>query len=278
MPSTSIAQQRLMGMAYSLKKGEMDPKDASQEVKDLADSMTLKQLKDFAETKHEGLPNKVEEAKSNVKIISKDVWNKINKDYKAIIDGQKYVMEYDDSRDSTIMVPVIVENITPANIEGMGATLLPTSTQTGSGDILSGSGDAEEEYLKRKKERKDYLMKMKKFKTFEQFVNENIHVDESALDLPHGMEQFAKDEKDEGKQADIYLAKFSGKSFKAQSTDKTWDDGVPVTKNFTRGGFKEVKISGEHYIIEGNTFWYFRVGRTWYAVKRADYGTPPFEY
>lgn len=229
MPSTSKSQQRLMGMAYSLKKGEMDPKDASQEVKDLADSMTLKQLKDFASTKHEGLPE-------------------------------------------------VAENITPANIGGMGPTLLPTSTQTGSGDILSGSGDAEEEYLKRKKERKDYLMKMKKFKTFEQFVNENIRVDESALDLPHGMEQFAKDEKDEGKQADIYLAKFSGKSFKAQSTDKTWDDGVPVTKNFTRGGFKEVKISGEHYIIEGNTFWYFRVGRTWYAVKRADYGTPPFEY
>lgn len=61
MPSTSKAQQRLMAMAYALKKGEMDPGDASQEVKDLADSMTLKQLKDFAETKHEGLPDKVEE-------------------------------------------------------------------------------------------------------------------------------------------------------------------------------------------------------------------------
>lgn len=268
MPSTSIAQQRLMGMAYSLKKGEMDPKDASQEVKDLADSMTLKQLKDFAETKHEGLPNKVEEAKSNVKIISKDAWNKINKDYKSIIDGQKYVMEYDDSRDSTIMVPVIVENITPANIEGMGATLLPTSTQDGSGDILSSAGDAEDEYKKKKK--KGML------KTFEQFINE---MNESALDLPHGMEQFQIDEREEGKQADIYLANFTGKGFKAQSTDKTWDDGSPVTKNFTRGGYKDVNIKkGQHYIIEGDTFWYFRIGRTWYAVKRADYETPPFEY
>jgi hypothetical protein len=61
MPSTSKAQQRLMGMAYALKSGEMDSKDASQEVKDLADSMTLKQLKDFASTKHEGLPDYVEE-------------------------------------------------------------------------------------------------------------------------------------------------------------------------------------------------------------------------
>ena len=61
MPATSKAQQKLMAMAYALKKDEMDPKDASDEVKDLADSMTLKQLKDFASTKHEGLPNHVEE-------------------------------------------------------------------------------------------------------------------------------------------------------------------------------------------------------------------------
>lgn len=118
MPSTSISQQQLMGMAYSLKKGDMDPKEASQEVKDLADSMTLQQLKDFASTKHEGLPKKVE------------------------------------------------ETISQSSIGGIGATLLPTAIQKGSGDILSGSGDAEEEYEKKKKKREKML------KTFEQFVNE----------------------------------------------------------------------------------------------------------
>lgn len=112
---------------------------------------------------------------------------------------------------------------------------------------------------------------MKHTKLFEEFVNE-------AVEMPIGLEAFAKDEKEEGKPAEIYLATFSGKTFKAQSTDKTWPDGVPVTKNFTRGGYKDVTIKGQHYIIEGVTFWYFRVGRTWYAVKRADYGTPPFEY
>jgi|DEB19_MinimDraft_2_1074335.scaffolds.fasta_scaffold00183_3 hypothetical protein len=221
MPSTSIAQQQLMGMAYSLKKGEMDPKDASQEVKDLADSMTLQQLKDFASTKHKGLPQRAD------------------------------------------------ENALPSSIGGMGATLLPTATQTGSGDILSGAGDAEEEYKKNKKKREAML------KTFEQFLNE---MNESALNLPLGLEQFANDEKEAGKQADIYLASFDGRSFKAQSTDKTWEDGVPVTKNFTRNGYKSVSVKGQHYIIEGNTFWYFRVGRIWHAVKRADYETPPFEY
>jgi len=62
MPATSKSQQRLMAMAYSLKKGDMDPADASDEVKDLAAGMTLKQLKDYAATKHEGLPDKVKES------------------------------------------------------------------------------------------------------------------------------------------------------------------------------------------------------------------------
>ena len=162
MPAQSKAQQQLMGMAYALKKGEMDPKDASQEVKDLAASMTLKQLKDFAETKYEGLPDKVEESKSNMKVVSKEEWNKAHKDYKTIIKGQKYMMEYDDSRDATILVPVIVEGITPANIEGMGAIEFPTGEATGSGDVPAGQGDAEEEYKK----------KRKVLKTFEQFISD----------------------------------------------------------------------------------------------------------
>lgn len=62
MPATSKVQQRLMGMAYAYKKGDLDPKEASQEVKDLADSMTLQQLKDFASTKHDNLP----EVKENI--------------------------------------------------------------------------------------------------------------------------------------------------------------------------------------------------------------------
>ena len=45
----------------------------------------------------------------------------------------------------------IEENITPANIGGMGATLLPTATQPGSGDIPASSGEAEEEYKRKRK-------------------------------------------------------------------------------------------------------------------------------
>jgi len=56
MPAKSIAQQRVMAQAYGVKKGDIDPKDLDpqyrDQIVDLADSMTLKQLKDFAETKH----------------------------------------------------------------------------------------------------------------------------------------------------------------------------------------------------------------------------------
>lgn len=93
-----------------------------------------------------------------------------------------------------------------------------------------------------------------------------------------GLVQFAADEKAEGKNAEIHLATFDGSGMEAQSTNKTWDDGVPVTKNFTRGGYKRVAPKGEVYIIESDNWWYFTYKAVWYAVKRKDYGTPPFEY
>ena len=61
MPSSSKSQQRLMGQAYAYKKGELKSNEVSTEIKELADNMTLKQLKDFASTKHDGLPEVVEE-------------------------------------------------------------------------------------------------------------------------------------------------------------------------------------------------------------------------
>ena len=58
--AVSENQQQLAGMALSYLRGEMD--DASEEVKKMA-KMGEKKLRDFAKTKHEGLPEKVEEAK-----------------------------------------------------------------------------------------------------------------------------------------------------------------------------------------------------------------------
>ena len=56
MPAVSPEQQRLMGQAYAIKTGKLDPKDLDpkyrEQLVDLADSMSKKDLKDFAETKH----------------------------------------------------------------------------------------------------------------------------------------------------------------------------------------------------------------------------------
>lgn len=57
--AVSVSQQKLMAMALSYKRGEMEK--ASPAVKELAKSMTKKQLEDFAKTKHKGLPEKVSE-------------------------------------------------------------------------------------------------------------------------------------------------------------------------------------------------------------------------
>jgi major membrane immunogen (membrane-anchored lipoprotein) len=67
MPAQSKKQQRLMGQAYDYKKGDLKVKDMDpkyvDEIKKLSKSMTEKQLRDFASTKHEGIPEKVEESK-----------------------------------------------------------------------------------------------------------------------------------------------------------------------------------------------------------------------
>ena len=56
MPAVSKAQQRFMGMVHAVKKGDMAA--PSPEVAQAAASMKKKDAKDFASTKHKGLPEK----------------------------------------------------------------------------------------------------------------------------------------------------------------------------------------------------------------------------
>jgi hypothetical protein len=59
MPAVSKAQQKFMGMVHAAQKGDM--KNPSPEVEKAADSMSDKSAKDFASTKHKGLPDHVKE-------------------------------------------------------------------------------------------------------------------------------------------------------------------------------------------------------------------------
>jgi hypothetical protein len=90
--SDSKSQQRLMGQVYGIKSGELKPSDLNPEYKDkilkIADSISLKDAKDFAETKHKGIPEKVNESKSNVvkhKLIIKSSVDNIDENKKKLV-------------------------------------------------------------------------------------------------------------------------------------------------------------------------------------------------
>lgn len=62
--AVSQNQQQLFGIVHSIQKGELSPSKAGPVAKKLARTMKKKDVKDFAETKHKGLPNKVPKKES----------------------------------------------------------------------------------------------------------------------------------------------------------------------------------------------------------------------
>ena len=65
--SSSINQQQAAGAALAAKRGKTDPSQLKGASLQMYKSMTEKQLRDFAKTKHEGLPEKVEESNDDEK-------------------------------------------------------------------------------------------------------------------------------------------------------------------------------------------------------------------
>jgi hypothetical protein len=70
MPAVSKAQQRFMGMVHAAQKGE---EPSSPEVAKVAADMDKKSAKDFASTKHKGLPDKKEESVNRIKEIIRKI-------------------------------------------------------------------------------------------------------------------------------------------------------------------------------------------------------------
>ena len=58
MPAVSKAQQRAAGAALSAKRGETKPSELKGASREMHDSMSEKELAEFAETKRRGLPEK----------------------------------------------------------------------------------------------------------------------------------------------------------------------------------------------------------------------------
>ena len=61
MPSSSKQQQKFMGIVHAIQKGDIDPSDVSPEAQKVAQDMNPSDVKDFASTKHKGLPKKVKQ-------------------------------------------------------------------------------------------------------------------------------------------------------------------------------------------------------------------------
>ena len=61
MPAKSKAQQKAAGAALAAKRGEIKKSELQGASVEMEKSMTEDELEDLAETKHRGLPNKVED-------------------------------------------------------------------------------------------------------------------------------------------------------------------------------------------------------------------------
>lgn len=73
MPSLSIKQQKLMGLALAYKRGDVPDSKVSPKIKKLADAMSEKELEKYASTKHKGLPKKVSETDKSKKISREEL-------------------------------------------------------------------------------------------------------------------------------------------------------------------------------------------------------------
>jgi hypothetical protein len=58
MPATSQAQQKAAGAALSAKRGDTRKSELKGASREMYESMSEKQLEEFAETKRQGLPKK----------------------------------------------------------------------------------------------------------------------------------------------------------------------------------------------------------------------------
>ena len=203
MPSVSKSQQRLMGVAYAVKSGDMELSDVDpayrDKVKSLSDGMTKKDLKKYASTKHDELPETVDEA-----FIGPFVFNDSMSDeellgmYNGALDGyanyakgmhyskSDYKKAYQEiekilkKRGVAVdeNVALAAQNITPsANIGGMGPVVLPSDGGVGSGDVpaVADIDDDEEEAKKDKTKKK---LEMENFNLYTQF---NLFVSESLV-------------------------------------------------------------------------------------------------
>jgi hypothetical protein len=68
--AVSEQQQKLFGLALSVKRGDTSRNDASKQVLEIVDSMSETEIRKYAKTSHEGIPKKVDESLSYDDLIN----------------------------------------------------------------------------------------------------------------------------------------------------------------------------------------------------------------
>lgn len=149
MPSVSKSQQRLMGMAYAVKDGSLELSDIDpayrDKVKSLSDGMTKKDLKKYASTKHDDLPETVDE----------DFAHAMNN-----------------------ITPQSIGGMGPVVLPGQGK---PGSGDVPTGPQVADIDDDEEEAKKDKTKKKLEMENFKLFTRFGDFVNEATDYNDPVL-------------------------------------------------------------------------------------------------
>lgn len=98
--AVSRTQQRLMGAALAYKRGESE--NASAEVRRLARTMSEKELEDFASTKHDSVPERVEEDLQEATYKGKKV--KLNKPFRTPGEKKKFAVYVDPDGDGKAQI------------------------------------------------------------------------------------------------------------------------------------------------------------------------------
>ena len=97
MPALSVQQQKLMGLALAYKRGEVSTSDVNKTVKQLADSMSEKELAKYAGTSHKGLTKTTMTREDIQKLVSDAVQEVMNEKFNTKVLTSEQKQQYIES-------------------------------------------------------------------------------------------------------------------------------------------------------------------------------------
>ena len=98
--STSKSQQRLFGMAHAAQKGEIPMSKLGGAAKKIANTVSDKDVEDFASTKHKGLPEKIDEDETQDEPQEDDCFIQSNGFKNTVSCGGKYIGDFVEDDDA----------------------------------------------------------------------------------------------------------------------------------------------------------------------------------